>query len=71
MSIRVLVWDENKQTVDKNFYPNGIRQVIADALNAQGAGEITATVPKGRRSGLAMLTVTTASGEDSKVFVVK
>ena len=35
MSIRVLVWDENKQTVDKNYYPNGIRQVIADALNAR------------------------------------
>ena len=33
--------------------------------------QITATVPKGRRTGLAMLTVTTASGEDSKVFVVK
>jgi hypothetical protein len=33
--------------------------------------QITATVPKDRRSGLAMLTVTTASGEDSKVFVVK
>jgi len=44
MSIRVLVWDENKESVDKNFYPNGIRQVIADALNAQGGGEITATV---------------------------
>jgi hypothetical protein len=33
--------------------------------------QITATVPSGRRSGLAMLTVTTASGEDSKVFAVK
>lgn len=33
--------------------------------------QITATVPSGRRKGLAMLTVTTASGEDSKVFVVK
>lgn len=33
--------------------------------------QITTTVPKGRRTGLAMLTVTTASGEDSKVFVVK
>ncbi len=33
--------------------------------------QITATVPSGRRTGLAMMTVTTASGEDSKVFVVK
>lgn len=33
--------------------------------------QITATVPSGRRAGLAMMTVTTASGEDSKVFVVK
>ena len=33
--------------------------------------QITATVPGGKRQGLAMLTVTTASGEDSKVFAVK
>nr|MBA3754478.1 IPT/TIG domain-containing protein [Nitrospira sp.] len=33
--------------------------------------QITATVPNGRHAGLAMMTVTTASGEDSKVFVVK
>ena len=33
--------------------------------------QITAAVPSGKRKGLAMLTVTTASGEDSKVFVVK
>ena len=33
--------------------------------------QITATVPSGRRSGLAMLTVTTASGEDSRVFALK
>ncbi len=33
--------------------------------------QITATVPSGKRKGLAMTTVTTASGEDSKVFVVK
>lgn len=32
---------------------------------------ITATVPSGGRKGLAMLTVTTASGEDSKAFLVK
>lgn len=32
---------------------------------------ITATVPSGGRKGLAMVTVTTASGEDSKAFLVK
>ena len=32
---------------------------------------ITARVPAGGRKGLAMLTVTTASGEDSKAFLVK
>ncbi len=32
---------------------------------------ITATVPSGGRKGLAMVTVTTASGEDSKTFLVK
>jgi hypothetical protein len=32
---------------------------------------ITATVPKGGRKGLAIVTVTTASGEDSKSFLVK
>ena len=32
---------------------------------------ITATVPKGGRKGLAMVTVTTASGADSKSFLVK
>lgn len=32
---------------------------------------ITATVPKGGRKGLAILTVTTASGEDSKPFLIK
>jgi IPT/TIG domain-containing protein len=32
---------------------------------------ITATVPTGSRKGLAMLTVTTASGEDSTAFLVK
>ena len=36
-----------------------------------GPSQITTTVPSGKRKGLAMLTVTTASGEDSKVFVVK
>ncbi|MCC2642948.1 MAG: exported protein of unknown function [Nitrospira sp.] len=33
--------------------------------------KITTTVPSGSRKGLSMMTVTTASGEDSKVFVVK
>jgi hypothetical protein len=32
---------------------------------------ITATVPKGGRKGLAIVTVTTASGEDSEPFLVK
>ena len=32
---------------------------------------ITATVPKGGRKGLAIVTVTTASGADSKPFLVK
>jgi hypothetical protein len=32
---------------------------------------LTATVPKGGRKGLAMVTVTNASGEDSKPFLVK
>lgn len=34
-------------------------------------GTITATVPKGGRKGLAIVTVTTASGQDSKPFLVK
>src|SRR5262245_10529306 len=33
--------------------------------------KIIATVPSGGRKGLAILTVTTASGEDSKPFLVK
>jgi IPT/TIG domain. len=37
----------------------------------QSDSKITATVPNGSRKGLSMMTVTTASGEDSKVFVVK
>jgi hypothetical protein len=32
---------------------------------------ITATVPKGGRKGLAIVTVTTASGQDSKPFLMK
>jgi hypothetical protein len=37
----------------------------------QDGGKIIATVPGGGRKGLAILTVTTASGEDSKPFLVK
>jgi spore germination cell wall hydrolase CwlJ-like protein len=33
--------------------------------------QITATVPSGRRKGMAMMTITTASGEDSKGFLLK
>ncbi|HQR14339.1 MAG TPA: IPT/TIG domain-containing protein [Nitrospira sp.] len=32
---------------------------------------ITATVPAGKRKGMAIMTVTTASGEDSKGFLLK
>lgn len=35
------------------------------------ATKLTATVPSGGRKGLALLTVTTASGEDSKPFLMK
>ena len=41
------------------------------AFTMQNATTITATVPAGGRKGLALLTVTTASGEDSKSFLVK
>jgi len=37
----------------------------------ESATKIVATVPSGGRKGLAILTVTTASGEDSKPFLVK
>jgi hypothetical protein len=37
----------------------------------QGENHIKTTVPTGGRKGLAMVTVTTASGEDSKGFLVK
>jgi len=37
----------------------------------KSATKLTATVPSGGRKGLAILTVTTASGEDSKPFLVK
>lgn len=37
----------------------------------QNETTITATVPTGGRKGLAIVTVTTASGEDSKPFLIK
>ena len=37
----------------------------------QTGDSITATVPKGGKKGLVLLTVTTASGENSKPFLVK
>lgn len=40
--IKVLVWDENPPHADKSIYPDGIRTVIADALNELGAGQIEA-----------------------------
>jgi hypothetical protein len=43
----------------------------AAAFTMQNDTTITATVPSGGRKGLAMVTVTTASGEDSKAFLVK
>lgn len=43
----------------------------AATFNMKNETTITATVPTGGRKGLAMVTVTTASGEDSKAFLVK
>ncbi|HEY6085726.1 MAG TPA: IPT/TIG domain-containing protein [Nitrospira sp.] len=40
-------------------------------FTVQNDTTITATVPSGGRKGLAMVTVTTASGEDSKAFLLK
>jgi len=39
--------------------------------SVQNETTITATVPSGGRKGLAIVTVTTASGEDSKAFLLK
>ena len=41
------------------------------SFKMQNATTITATVPASGRKGLAMVTVTTASGEDSKTFLFK
>ena len=43
----------------------------AASFKMENATKITATVPSGGRKGLAILIVTTASGEDSKPFLVK
>jgi len=40
--VRVLVWDENPAHASKDIYPNGIRTVVADALNRLGEGQIEA-----------------------------
>ncbi len=40
--LRVLVWDENPPHADKKIYPDGIRTVVADALNQLGGGQIQA-----------------------------
>ncbi len=42
--VKVLVWDENPSHADKTIYPDSLRTVIADALNALGNGQIEATV---------------------------
>ena len=43
----------------------------ASAFTLKNESTIVATVPTGSRKGLVMVTVTTASGENSKVFMVK
>jgi hypothetical protein len=43
----------------------------AATFKMESATKISATVPSGGRKGLALLIVTTASGEDSKPFLVK
>jgi hypothetical protein len=43
----------------------------AATFKIESDSKISATVPSGGRKGLAMLTVTTASGEASKTFLVK
>jgi trehalose utilization protein len=40
--IRVLVWDENPPHADKKIYPNSLNSTIAEALNAQGGGQVVA-----------------------------
>ena len=43
----------------------------ASTFTMKNESTIVTTVPTGGRKGLVMVTVTTASGEDSKVFLVK
>lgn len=43
----------------------------ASVFTMKNESTIIATVPTGSRKGLVMVTVTTASGENSKVFMVK
>lgn len=43
----------------------------ASSFTMKNESTILATVPTGGRKGLVMVTVTTASGEDSKAFMVK
>jgi hypothetical protein len=40
-------------------------------FDAKGDTQLTATVPSGGRKGIALLTVTTQSGEDSKPVLIK
>lgn len=67
---KVTITGENFGTVDclrsVSFGPGR-----AATFKMDGPTKITATVPGGGRKGLAILTVTTASGEDSKPFLVK
>ncbi|HEX8463481.1 MAG TPA: ThuA domain-containing protein [Abditibacterium sp.] len=40
--VRVLVWDEAPRHAPKSLYPSSINGAIAEALNAQGGGQIVA-----------------------------
>lgn len=61
----------------KNFGAPGCLRTVsfgpghAATFEHNGQDRITATVPAQGRKGLAILTVTTASGEDSKPFLMK
>ncbi len=61
----------------KNFgTPDCLRSVSfgpghAATFQQVNESQLTATVPTGGRKGIAILTVTTASGEDSKPFLMK
>ncbi len=61
----------------KNFGAPGCLRTVsfgpghAAKFEHNGQDRITATVPAQGRKGLAILTVTTASGEDSKAFLMK